>query len=165
MKAPIPVFFYSSADSIDLQGQELLNYGAIAVTPAYSELVTALRGEARRRFDSNVRHALTQASTVVAFDEQQGDFDYVARLQDDRRIIVETPHWLRTPTRRAIDSRYTRLSRAIDQGHVAGALVVTQKDVLIPDQYRRAPQGVELVNLHELLERFESYHGWHPQLA
>ena len=38
------------------------------------------------------------------------------------------------------------LSRAIADGQAAGAVVgQTQKDVLIPQQYRRAPEGVRLI--------------------
>ena len=78
------------------------------------------------------------------------------QLKDGRRFVVETPHWLHAPTKAAIDARYHKLSRAIADGRAAGAIIVTQKDVLIPQQYRRAPDGVRLVNLDDLAAQLEA---------
>lgn len=156
MDPPLPIFFYSSPSTVELQAQYLLDRGAATVTASYTELVKALRREARVRFDTTVRHAIKHSSAVQAFEEQQDDLDYVLQLKDGRRFVVETPHWLHTPTKAAIDARYHKLSRAIADGQAAGAIIVTQKDVLIPQQYRRAPDGVRLVNLDDLAAQLEA---------
>jgi CheY-like chemotaxis protein len=153
MEPPLPVFFYASEQAVRTQAQALMDAGATVVTASYVELVRAIRRQARANFDAAVRKALHGLPDVQGVAEQVDDIDFIITLRDGRQFAVETPHWLAPPEVGAVQARYDKLSKAIAERQLDGALLVTQRDLLAPEQKRRAPTNVQLVVRDQLPAR------------
>ena len=88
----------------------------------------------------------------VRIKQQQDDLDYVITLSDQRKYAVETPHWLRPPGNTSLEQRFAKLARAIGTHSLSGALLVTQRPLLTPEQQARSPTGVQLVEVENLAD-------------
>ena len=148
---PLPVFIYSSEAAVVQHGEDLAARGALIVTASYTELVKGIRQKARETFDSIVLRVLRLVPGAL-ISEQYKDLDYLLTLEDGRRYAVETPHWLRPPKSKALDRRYEMLSHAIRVQGLSGALLVTQRPLLSPEQRRRAPEGIRPIEVDDLVE-------------
>jgi hypothetical protein len=152
----VPVFFYISHVAPN-ETATLLEHGAVAVTPEYAQLVRALRARARVCFDAVVRRQLAErVSDPSQVMEHHCDIDYILRLDERRSLLVETPHWIRTPPKNeAVNARYEKLAKAIADGCGSYAFLVTQSDMLTPSQRERAPNHVEPVLVDHLPARLD----------
>jgi CheY-like chemotaxis protein len=153
MRPPVPVFCYASEQAVRLQSQGLAQLGVVAVTSSYVELVRAIRFQARANFDAAVRRAIQGMLDGPRVTEQVDDIDFILALRGGPKVALETPHWLRVPQTKTVQARYDKLSRAIAERRVDRALLVTQKDLLTPEQKLSAPTGVEPLVLDDLPNR------------
>jgi hypothetical protein len=156
MDPPLPVFIYASEEAVAEQGQELADLGALIVTASYVDLVKEIRRQARSSFDAIVRSAL-KAVPDIRIKEQYDDLDYLITLSDGRRYAVETPHWLQSPGKSKLDRRFARLVAAIGTHSLSGALLVTQRPLLTPEQQRRSPTGVQVVEVDDLADALRQF--------
>jgi CheY-like chemotaxis protein len=155
MDPPRPVFIFASEEAVERHGQQLTDLGALIVTASYVDLVKEIRRQARTTFDAIVRSALNLVPNVQ-ITEQLDDLDYLIALPDGRRYAVETPHWLRPPANASLDQRFSKLARAIATHSLSGALLVTQRPLLTPEQQRRSPKGVQVVEVENLADALKN---------
>jgi hypothetical protein len=156
MDPPLPVFIYASEEAVAEQGQELADLGALIVTASYVDLVKEIRRQARSSFDAIVRSAL-KVLPDIRIKEQYDDLDYLITLSDGRRFAVETPHWVQSPGKSKLDRRFARLAAAIGTHSLSGALLVTQRPLLTPEQVRRSPTGVQVVEVDDLADALRHF--------
>jgi Restriction endonuclease len=142
----IPVYVYCGQSTAESYNEPLEQAGARLVTASFTELARQIRADARTSFEAEVATTLDEAGEVRA---QSGGIDFVVTLRG-MRVGIEAKDYRRTPKARAVDTAVGLLADAIGTGKIMKGLVVAPRDVFIPAQQERAPDGVQLVSVDRL---------------